>query len=69
MKTIVDMLNEAAKHLCTFNKPPTFQQMEGRDNLTNAIELLEKGYPADVDVDQLIAEADGNISDIPDYEG
>lgn len=67
--TIIDLLQNASKNLCLRVTKLTLKQMEGRDQLTNAIELLEKGYPADTDVDQLIAEADGNINDVPDYEG
>lgn len=63
MATILEALQNAHYNLSQSMIP--FQIEVGKDQLKNAVTLLEKGYDLDTDVDELLLEYD-NIEDVPE---
>lgn len=62
--TILEALKNAEYNL---NSNIGFQVSIGKNQLHNAVELLEKGYPVDTEVDPLIEEY-GAVEEVPEYD-
>jgi hypothetical protein len=64
--TILEALENAEINL-VINPPNVLGQMIGKEQLHNAIVLLEKGYSADTLVDPLLEEF-GDVEKVPEHK-
>ncbi len=67
MATIIQTLQNAQYNLVTYSHD-TFAKVVGNTQISNAVNMLQKGYPPNTDIEKTLEEHQvDEVSDLPEY--